>query len=54
MPKGFGLTARHRRAGTLHRVEVAFLQFPGGTIGVAKGALPTHGNRVAKVLQLLA
>lgn len=41
---------------TLHRVElnhddIAFLQYTGGTTGVAKGAILTHGNLVANVLQ---
>lgn len=41
---------------TLHHVElnhedIAFLQYTGGTTGVAKGAILTHGNMVANVLQ---
>ena len=41
---------------TLHHVElnhedIAFLQYTGGTTGVAKGAMLTHGNLVANVLQ---
>lgn len=41
---------------TLHRVDlshdsIAFLQYTGGTTGVAKGAILTHGNLVANVLQ---
>jgi long-chain acyl-CoA synthetase len=31
--------------------ELAFLQYTGGTTGVAKGAMLTHGNMVANVLQ---
>lgn len=41
---------------TLHHVDlnhedIAFLQYTGGTTGVAKGAVLTHGNLVANVLQ---
>lgn len=41
---------------TLHHVElnhsdIAFLQYTGGTTGVAKGAILTHGNLVSNVLQ---
>lgn len=41
---------------TLHPValnhsDIAFLQYTGGTTGVAKGAILTHGNLVANVLQ---
>jgi len=31
--------------------DIAFLQYTGGTTGVAKGAILTHGNIVANVLQ---
>ncbi|MBF0117704.1 MAG: long-chain-fatty-acid--CoA ligase [Desulfobacterales bacterium] len=31
--------------------DIAFLQYTGGTTGVAKGAMLTHGNIVANVLQ---
>jgi long-chain acyl-CoA synthetase len=34
--------------------DVAFLQYTGGTTGVAKGAVLTHRNLVANVLQLAA
>ena len=34
--------------------DTAFLQYTGGTTGVAKGAMLTHGNLVANVLQLAA
>lgn len=34
--------------------DVAFLQYTGGTTGVAKGAVLTHRNLVANVLQLVA
>lgn len=41
---------------TLHHVDlnhsdIAFLQYTGGTTGVAKGAILTHGNLVSNVLQ---
>ncbi|KTD35578.1 long chain fatty acid-CoA ligase [Legionella moravica] len=41
---------------TLHHVDlnhesIAFLQYTGGTTGVAKGAMLTHGNMVSNVLQ---
>jgi long-chain acyl-CoA synthetase len=35
----------------LGREDVAFLQYTGGTTGVAKGAILTHGNMVANVQQ---
>ncbi len=43
----------------LHHVElnhqdIAFLQYTGGTTGVAKGAMLTHGNLIANVLQAYA
>jgi long-chain acyl-CoA synthetase len=31
--------------------DIAFLQYTGGTTGIAKGAMLTHGNLVANVLQ---
>jgi len=34
--------------------DVAFLQYTGGTTGVAKGAVLTHGNLVSNVLQVTA
>ena len=36
---------------TLGHEDPAFLQYTGGTTGVAKGAMLTHGNMVANVLQ---
>ena len=36
---------------TLTHNDIAFLQYTGGTTGVAKGAMLTHGNMVANVLQ---
>lgn len=34
--------------------DLAFLQYTGGTTGVAKGTMLTHGNMVANVLQVAA
>ena len=34
--------------------DIAFLQYTGGTTGIAKGAILTHGNMVANVLQASA
>ncbi|MDR0250504.1 MAG: AMP-binding protein [Burkholderiales bacterium] len=34
--------------------DIAFLQYTGGTTGVSKGAVLTHGNLVANLLQVLA
>ena len=49
-------------AGTKHKLQpvelghedIAFLQYTGGTTGVSKGAMLTHGNMVANVLQASA
>ncbi|MES2879319.1 MAG: AMP-binding protein [Pseudomonadota bacterium] len=54
---GFNAALRAGRAQALHHVplhhaDVAFLQYTGGTTGVAKGAVLTHGNMVANVQQL--
>lgn len=38
----------------LNHDDIAFLQYTGGTTGVAKGAILTHGNMVANVLQAYA
>lgn len=38
----------------LNRDDVAYLQYTGGTTGVPKGAMLTHGNMVANVLQASA
>lgn len=35
-------------------LDIAFLQYTGGTTGISKGAVLTHGNLVANVLQALA
>lgn len=52
----FNYTLLEGKQGTLHHVKVthediAFLQYTGGTTGVAKGAMLTHRNMVANVLQ---
>ncbi|MGH8185865.1 MAG: AMP-binding protein, partial [Steroidobacteraceae bacterium] len=39
---------------TLGHEDIAFLQYTGGTTGVAKGAMLTHRNMVANVLQASA
>ncbi|MGH8495683.1 MAG: AMP-binding protein [Gammaproteobacteria bacterium] len=39
---------------TLGHDDVAFLQYTGGTTGIAKGAMLTHGNMVANSLQAAA
>ena len=39
---------------TLGHDDIAFLQYTGGTTGVSKGAMLTHGNIVANVLQARA
>ncbi|HEX7271739.1 MAG TPA: AMP-binding protein [Casimicrobiaceae bacterium] len=38
----------------LHHDDIAFLQYTGGTTGVAKGAILTHRNLVANVQQMAA
>jgi long-chain acyl-CoA synthetase len=38
----------------LTRADLAFLQYTGGTTGVAKGAMLSHGNMLANVLQVAA
>lgn len=39
------------QAVTLGHDDIAFLQYTGGTTGVAKGAMLTHGNMIANMLQ---
>lgn len=36
---------------TIDKNELAFLQYTGGTTGVAKGAMLSHGNMVANIMQ---
>ena len=44
--------ARHRaRSIEINHDDIAFLQYTGGTTGVAKGAMLTHGNMVANMQQ---
>ena len=55
----FGAALQAGRAQALDDVplghdDIAFLQYTGGTTGVAKGAMLTHGNLVANVQQLAA
>jgi len=33
--------------------DIAFLQYTGGTTGVSKGAILTHGNMIANILQMM-
>lgn len=52
----FNYTLLEGKQATLHHVElnhdnIAFLQYTGGTTGVSKGAILTHGNLVSNVLQ---
>lgn len=42
------------RSETLGHDDIAFLQYTGGTTGVSKGAMLTHGNIVANVVQAKA
>lgn len=52
----FNYTLLEGKQATLHHVDlnhddIAFLQYTGGTTGVAKGAILTHGNMISNVLQ---
>jgi long-chain acyl-CoA synthetase len=54
---GHVLAAGHRQGFdevALGPDDLAFLQYTGGTTGVAKGAMLSHGNMVANVLQVAA
>ena len=48
-----GSVQRHRPVSCSHD-DLAFLQYTGGTTGVAKGAMLTHGNMVANMQQASA
>ena len=48
-----GRTQKFQNVALTHD-DLAFLQYTGGTTGVAKGAMLTHGNMVANVLQVAA
>lgn len=39
------------KAPQLHHDDIAFLQYTGGTTGISKGAILTHGNMVANIVQ---
>lgn len=39
---------------SLENSDIAFLQYTGGTTGISKGAILTHGNMLANVLQAYA
>ncbi|RUR12809.1 AMP-binding protein [Legionella sp. km772] len=52
----FNYALQEGKDASLHKIElnhdsIAFLQYTGGTTGVAKGAILTHGNLVANVMQ---
>ena len=48
-----GSAQRHQPASLTHD-DIAFLQYTGGTTGVAKGAMLTHGNMTANMQQASA
>lgn len=55
----FNYTLLEGGQSTLHHAElshddIAFLQYTGGTTGVAKGAILTHGNLISNILQAYA
>ncbi|MFZ4077759.1 MAG: AMP-binding protein, partial [Legionellaceae bacterium] len=39
------------RPHTLNKKDIAFIQYTGGTTGISKGAVLTHGNLLANILQ---
>lgn len=47
-------TKKHFKPVHVDKHDLAFLQYTGGTTGVAKGAMLTHGNMVANILQAKA
>lgn len=44
----------HLQPVSLNHDDIAFLQYTGGTTGIAKGAILTHRNMLANVMQILA
>jgi long-chain acyl-CoA synthetase len=50
---GLGSGKRHQPVSVTHD-DIAFLQYTGGTTGVAKGAMLTHGNMTANMQQASA
>lgn len=48
------VSASHYKRPDLSLSDVALLQYTGGTTGVAKGAMLSHGNLVANMLQISA
>ncbi len=49
-----GLVNSHLKPIELTHDDIAFIQYTGGTTGVSKGAMLTHGNMIANVLQASA
>ncbi len=53
--EALALGAQHNfTAPTLGQEDLAFLQYTGGTTGVSKGAMLSHGNMLANILQCSA
>ncbi|WP_028388793.1 AMP-binding protein [Legionella fairfieldensis] len=55
----FNEALKQGESGTINSVkltsqDIAFLQYTGGTTGIAKGAMLTHGNMIANLLQASA
>ena len=49
-----GADGNKLRPAALAHDDIAFIQYTGGTTGVSKGAMLTHGNMIANVLQASA
>ena len=47
-------SSRHHQPVSVNHEDIAFLQYTGGTTGVAKGAMLTHGNMTANMQQASA